>query len=66
MHDYNTSGSLAWSNRQLYDENENTSINWGDRRLYNDSGNSTVLRWGGENPEFFGTSSWAVSASWSP
>ncbi len=66
LYDYNTSGALAWSNRQLYDTSENTSVNWEARQLLDDAGNSSVLTWGGSSPEFFGTSSFAISASWAP
>lgn len=64
LYDYNTSGSLAWNNRQLYDDVENTSLNWQSRQLLDDTGASAVLSWGGSTPEFFGTSSLAVSASY--
>lgn len=66
LYDVGGSSSIAWSNRQLYDDTETTSLNWQSRQLLDDTGNSSVLTWGGESPEFFGTSSWAVSASWAP
>ena len=65
-YDYNTSGSLAWNNRQLYDSLERTSVNWETRQLLDDAGNSSVLTWADGVREFFGTSSLAVSASWAP
>lgn len=66
LYDYYTSHSLSWNFRHLYDDFESRSVDWQSRTLYGNTGNDSILSWGGETPEFFGTSSWAISASWAP